>query len=94
MRVSEKDCEYVWFYDWDYSDDTCCLTINLELWDKKPRVIEIPKTIRKNNKAYKVTEVSIWNGYYGDKHKVIVKLPNGVHLKNIYIDNYSIEYID
>lgn len=34
MRVSEKDCEYVWFYDWDYSDDTCCLSINLELWDK------------------------------------------------------------
>lgn len=50
MRVSEKDCEYVWFYDWDYSDDTCCLSINLELWDKKPRVIEIPKTIRKTTK--------------------------------------------
>ena len=47
MRVTEKDCEYVHFYDYDFYEDICTLDINLELWDKKPRVIEIPKTIRK-----------------------------------------------
>ena len=94
MRVTEKDCEYINFYDFDFHEDTCRLSINLELWDKKPRVIEIPKTIRKNGKAYKVKEVDIWRGYYGDKHKVVVKSPKGVRFDNIYIDNYSIEYID
>lgn len=93
MRVTEKDCQYVSFYDFD-SGDICRLTINLEFWDKKPRVIEIPKTIRKNGKAYKVKEVCIGQGYYGDKHKVVVKSPKGVRFDYIHIDNYSIEYID
>ena len=94
MRVTEKDCQYVSFYDFDFYEDICRLSINLELWDKKPRVIEIPKTIRKNGKAYKVKEVSISNGYYGDKHKVVVKSPKDVRFDYIHIDNYSIEYID
>ena len=92
MKVTEADCEYASFNE--FSDGNICqLSINLELWDKKPRVIEIPKTLRKNGKTYKVTEFKIWRGYYGREHKVIVRYPHGVRHPYIYIDNYEIDEV-
>ena len=94
MRITEANCEYVHCYEWSCSPNTCSISVNLELWSVKPRVIEIPKSIRKDGKSYKVEEVSIWRGYYGEKHQVIVKIPNSVRNYTIYIDNYRTEFYD
>lgn len=95
MRITEADCSYVSCND---SNNTCELLINVALWTKRPRVMEIPKRIRKFGKAYKVTKFDIsttliaFHTKWPDK--VIVRYPRGVTYSHITLDNYETEEYD